>query len=563
MSFQRMIRFTTISTLILSVALITAFIFLHITIQQQEKSYEQQTAISQLNSELQTMTAHLSSLARVYVQSEDEQDLKNYDEQLAEAEQMTSAFQEETLPKEAQSILQTIIDMSTRTHELNAWAFNLVAMDEQKNALSVLYSDDYIANEKEILTYLTELQTAVDAWSKKEHDVLEQKLLVLLNLTACIAMIFIVHIAILMIVLAKKLRPLQLMKERFHALSDNDLTIMPLQTTSMPADEVRDVANAFNHMLHNFQHVIGSVSQASTNVAASSQELVATITEASDAVDASYNAAIRVHESAEMQQSLLHKSMYDVNDVTQQLQSIASHAATILQTSTEANTVVDHAVTQVENTSETIHHMAFAMERVEEAMHHLENTAHAIVHFTSTIEEIAAQTHLLALNASIEAARAGEHGKGFEVVATEVRKLAEQSQQSAKSVADTMTAVQQAVSTTASQLQHMQRFVESGVQSIDETHTLFFKIAEANRSVTERTMKTSAFVNDMLQLTNTVTHNFHALLELSVQCAAHSKDTREHMQVQKKTTAQITDASERLAIVASSLDTEATLFRLS
>src|SRR5699024_719624 len=68
----------------------------------------------------------------------------------------------------------------------------------------------------------------------------------------------------------------------------------------------------------------------------------------------------------------------------------------------------------------------------------LEDKVTAIGSVIDAITAISTQTNLLALNASIEAARAGEHGKGFAVVAEEVRKLAEQSAQSAEQVRTTI-----------------------------------------------------------------------------------------------------------------------------
>ncbi|WP_172254659.1 methyl-accepting chemotaxis protein [Saccharibacillus deserti] len=143
-------------------------------------------------------------------------------------------------------------------------------------------------------------------------------------------------------------------------------------------------------------------------------------------------------------------------------------------------------------------------------VHRLDEKSGEIEYFVSIITEIASQTHLLALNAAIEAARAGEYGQGFSVIASEVRKLAEQSSESAKRVSTINASIQQdtgEVVGTSSQVAHD---MKQGIGSLEEAGRSFQFIQAAVDEVNMQMQDVSAAVEEIAahteQVSDTIGH---------------------------------------------------------
>jgi methyl-accepting chemotaxis protein len=304
------------------------------------------------------------------------------------------------------------------------------------------------------------------------------------------------------------LAPLDETVRTLERIAEGDLTVrMDIRSN----DEIGAMQKSCQVMIANLHSMVSKTVHISTGIAAASCQLQTTseqIATGAEEVASQTNTVATASEEMAATSSDIARNCSMAADASRQTTDSANAGSKVVnETITGMNLIAD----RVRQSSKTVEALGARSEQIG-----------AII---GTIEDIADQTNLLALNAAIEAARAGEQGRGFAVVADEVRALAERTTKATREIGEMIKAIQKETQEAVKAMGVGVQEVEKGAVSSQKSGKALEDILERINEVTMQVNQIATAAEQQTATTSEVTSNIQQITEVVHQTARGADET--------------------------------------
>lgn len=268
-------------------------------------------------------------------------------------------------------------------------------------------------------------------------------------------------------------------------------------TKSKSSDELGVLGNHLKDMVGNLRGLIVQIAQAAQQVSAASESLSEGAQHTSQTTASVSEMMGQLASHSEQQRQGTEESSYAMNEMAVGIQRVAESAGHATDISGHARTHTSEGNERMGQSRLQITEALRSVQQAVEAIQSLKSMSEEIGEITVLITNVTRQTNLLALNASIEAARAGEHGKGFVVVSTEIRKLADQSRLATERIAELVERVQHETGAAVIAMDRGLGEVEAMQAVVEQTDGTFKDLSSTVQEVVDQMTDVSAVSEQM------------------------------------------------------------------
>ena len=354
------------------------------------------------------------------------------------------------------------------------------------------------------------------------------------------------------------IRPIVMIKESLDKVANGDLS----ETVNVDReDELGQIAQATNHTCEALQQIVDKVQSAADMVSEQAQSVSTSLAQINDTSSAVTSAMGEMATAATDQAHNIEDASTSTGEFAEAIQQVTDRTNDLAQMSKETSSIADSTEQTLTSLVARMQEMSAVVDGITGNMTATSDAVANMDTLVGSIAKIAEQVKLLALNASIEAARAGEAGRGFNVVAEEISKLAQDTADTTKQIKegmDTLVHSSEEATTSAKAISATNDEVLSTLhETVDSMHELLDHVQDTVQDIDAISNLTATCVTSK----ETIVDAMSNLSAISEENAASTEETAASMDVLSTTVSTLAQSSSELASIAEVLEDELKFFK--